>query len=386
MATSAIFLERSLTQSRPRAADGAQVRDYGAADVPAVAKLFNNAFRAQSGNNAQALESYLHELFLNHPWQDPELASKVFVGGDGQVEGFIGVLPLRMSLDGRPVRAAVASSLMVKDAEKNPLAGARLLRSFLSGPQTLSLSETSNPVAQRMWERLGGEALPMYSMEWLRVLAPAQFAVSMMRGMARPFGILQPLGAAIDTVLEKLGRNPLHLEAAPPTLDEDADPGDAALVDALMQLSANYSLRPDWDEEALSRFLQHAATKERHGVLVRRVVHGKRNVAVGCFLYYRRPGGVAFVLQVVARPDARDLVIDRLLNHTLRHGCIAVRGRATPAFQDALLRRKAIFLHRSSLTVYTRDSELLASVRAGDALVTGLAGESWTRLIGDSFV
>lgn len=45
--------------------------------------------------------------------------------------------------------------MMVEHPSENPLAGVRLLRSFLSGPQDVSISETANATALRMWRGLG---------------------------------------------------------------------------------------------------------------------------------------------------------------------------------------------------------------------------------------
>ena len=49
----------------------------------------------------------LRALFLEHPWHDPELSSRVFLGADGAVGGFIGVLPLRMTLRGMSCKIRV---------------------------------------------------------------------------------------------------------------------------------------------------------------------------------------------------------------------------------------------------------------------------------------
>src|SRR5262245_26321774 len=132
------------------------IRACTADDIPAVARMFQHAFRDPAAPAPRSLEAYLRELFLEHPWRDPDCASRVFVGADGRVHGFIGVLPMRMSFHGQPIRAALASSLVVDNPTENPLAGARLLRSYLTGPQDLCISETSNPLARGMWERIGG--------------------------------------------------------------------------------------------------------------------------------------------------------------------------------------------------------------------------------------
>jgi hypothetical protein len=44
-----------------------------------------------------------------------------------------------------------------------------------------------------------------------------------------------------------------------------------------------------------------------------------------------------------------------------------------------------VFFQRSSTTVYTGNADLLSAIRSGDAFIIGLAGESWTRLIGERF-
>jgi len=52
---------------------------------------------------------------------------------------------------------------------------------------------------------------------------------------------------------------------------------------------------------------------------------------------------------------------------------------------DALQRRHCLFFHRSATVVHSHDAELVAAIRGGEALVTGLSGDAWTRLIGDTF-
>src|ERR1043166_5856357 len=163
------------------APDTAQVRTCTPDDMPAVAGLFQRTFRNARRATPASLTAYLRELYFDHPWRDPALASKVFVT-DGAVRGFIGILPLRLAFRGATVRAAVAGSLMVENPQANPLAGARLFRAYLSGPQDMSLSDSANPVSRGMWERLGGKTAPSESMEWVRPFRP--FATALALGAA----------------------------------------------------------------------------------------------------------------------------------------------------------------------------------------------------------
>jgi hypothetical protein len=47
--------------------------------------------------------------------------------------------------------------------------------------------------------------------------------------------------------------------------------------------------------------------------------------------------------------------------------------------------RRAIFVPELATVVWSRDAEVLQHFREGNAFFTGLAGENWMRLNGDSF-
>src|SRR5215470_18282184 len=160
------------------ATDTAQVRACTPDDMAAVAGLFQRTFRHARRAAPAPLTAYLRELYFEHPWRDPALTSKVFVA-DGAVRGFIGILPLRLAFRGSTLRAAVAGSLMVERPQENPLAGARLMRAYMTGPQDLSLSDSANAVSLGLWERLGGKTVAMESMEWVRAFRPARAALAL---------------------------------------------------------------------------------------------------------------------------------------------------------------------------------------------------------------
>ena len=84
------------------------------------------------------------------------------------------------------------------------------------------------------------------------------------------------------------------------------------------------------------------------------------------------------------RASATD-VVDCLFRDADQKGLAALRGRSTPQLIDALLTRNTIFLHRASMAIHPASGELADAIMSGDALITGLAGESWTRLVGDTF-
>jgi len=361
----------------------AAIRPCVAADLPAVARLFRETFLRDDRGGSVPLEAYLKDVFFDHPWRDAEPSSLVYVNPDGTIGGFIGVMPLRLLHNGVPVKAASAGSLMVERPADNPLAGARLMRSFFAGPQEFSVSDSANDVSQRMWEKLGGRTAAAYSMEWLKVLKPAGFAAALAADKHAAFGFLRHLAVPVDAVAVRLARG---LFADDDHAATGVDVDDAALLDVLPRLAERYALRPAWDRASLSWFLAHAAEKERYGGLVRRVIRGRRDDTVGAYLYCVRPKGVGFVLQTLAERGAEETVVADLLADARRRGAVAVRGRVQPEFADALLRRRAVFVHAASTVIHSRRADLLAVVAGGEALLTGLAGESWSRLIGGVFL
>ena len=365
------------------ATDTAQVRACTPDDMPAVAGLFQRTFRDARVPAPASLTRYLRELYFEHPWRDPALTSKVFVT-DGAVRGFIGILPLRLAFRGATLRAAVAGTLMVEKPQENPLAGARLLRAYLSGPQDVSLSDSANPVSRGMWERLGGKTVPTQSMEWVRAFRPFATAVALAAEIVPTARFARPIGAVADRTAGLFSRDLFGLQPIE-TAAQDSEPTDDELVRAIPELASACEIRPAWDAATLRWMLAHAANKNRHGPMVRRIVRGKDGRALGCYIYYGRRGGVGWVLQLMARPDAIGPVLDHLFACAFARGCVAVRGRSQACLLDPLQRRQCLFFHRSAMVVHAHDAGLVAAIRRGEGLVTGLSGDAWTRLIGDTF-
>lgn len=358
-----------------------QIRSFAEEDVAAVARLFQATFRG-GGEAPASLSVALADTFLRHPLFDPQVSSRVHVGADGIVTGFIGVIPARMDIGGERLRVAVAGSLMVDAPEKDPLAGARLMRSFLGGPQDLSVSETANEVSVRLWTRARGDLEAGYSLDWLRVLRPAALAVAIASERQPLARLARPLAAPVDAVARRLARDSLTADQ-PETSGREV--GEDELIPALIDLAGAYSLRPAWDPQLLHWYLRQATDKERYGLVRRRLLFDRRGALVGCSIFYARRRGIAWVLQLLAAPGSEAAVIADVVAEADVAGCSGVRGRAQPRFFPALMRSRAVFLHRSSTVVLSAREDVRNAIRSGDALITGLAGESWTRLIGGEF-
>lgn len=363
------------------------VRAVRADDIPAVGRLFQHVFRKSGDPPSAALTDYLHRVFVEpidrQPGGEPAITSLVHEdfreNGGGAVTGFIGITAMPFLVDGEKRRAAFAGTLMVDDRVRDPLAGARLLRGFLAGPQDISLSETANEVSQAMWRRLRGTVLPDYSLEWLRIFRPAAFALSSAAVRLPVLSALQAAVAPLDFACTRLMRSaPSRLDAS--IRDEAID--DDGLAVLLERCTAHYAVRPDWGAMDLAVMLADARQKSRYGAMTQRAVtRGGR--PIGLFIYHARPRSIAHVLQVAAMPGRLEDVLDCLFAHACENGLAGLRGRTQPALLDAMLVRNCWFRHRSSTVIISPDQALSQYVTSGKAFINGLAGETWSRLIGD---
>lgn len=368
-----------------------EIRPLQPDDVEAVATLFQTIFRDPSAVAPASLAAYLRRLYFEMPGCDPEITPLVHIDAGGEITGFIGVNALRMRHGDRVLRAAICGSLMVRNHEADPMAGARLMRAFLAGPQELSLSETASEVSARMWAGLRGIALSQYSLDWIRFIRPAAFAVELATSRIRAARLLAPLARGLDHfAVDRVKSGELRWTAVPKGQvvhdNISAVEIDASAFAALVEpLTAQFALRPDWAAGQLEAILADAALKPDFGELIFVRIDAKGGRPIGAVAYYLMPGRVAQVLQVLARPGQAGTVIDCLIGEAARRGAVALRGRTQPALLEAMLGRRISFTHVASTVAHSRDAELMRACRDGELFFNGVAGENWSRLIGGSF-
>jgi hypothetical protein len=354
-------------------------------DLPRIAVLFQKVFRRRRGPPPRALMDHLRNIFLAHPARGPDIGSLVHVREDGAVDGFIGALPQPMALDGLKLRAIVTGVFMVEDPRSSPMAGARLVRRLLSGPQDLTISDTTNSLSFDFQAVLRCHTLPVQSLQWTKVLRPASYAASLLAAHA-PKALALPLWPAaglLDPVLaRRLGgrqeRRPRRWSDAPLTIGE--------FVEAYCRFADGFALRPDWERGTLAWLLEQASAKTGLGQPVLRGVFRDSGVLAGAYLAFAKPGGRTVALQIVSGPDAATWVLASLFGQAAALGCASVHGMAQPFLMDALFRNGGVlFRHASGTHVHTARPEVLDAVRANRALIGGLVGEGWTRLVSDDF-
>lgn len=368
---------------------GAAVRFFEPEDIPAVAGLFFKTFRnskAASTEPSAALLAQIRQIYFETPWYDPDIRSRVFVDDDGVVRGFIGANVVPMEFEGRRLRVAYAGALAVEDASRHPLAGARLVRSFLSGPQDISVTETANSTALRMWMKQGIALDTAYSLNWLRILRPASSVTSILQRKFPAARFLAPIARGVDHVMTRLLSDRFRpvVDTSPRRLSFETV--EREIFDAAaLQLKDLYPLRPSWDATSLEWFSRHASVKRNYGEPRYRLARGRDGQPAAAYAYFRRRDDFAWMLQSLVTPQQAADLIDDILVDAYDFGCAGIRCAAQPWLHAAMMSRKGIFLSRIYFLAHARDKTLLQPFHAGQALASGLAGESWMSLIGDHF-
>lgn len=355
----------------------AALRPLAQGDIPAVARLFSRVYPHAHWVSHSECEAYFHKIFFGNPWLDPELPSWIAHEGS-RVVGFIGVVPRPMRYRGRALRAAVLSQLMVDQERPNSTAAALLLRKALAGPQALTISDGASDTSRRMWEALGGLNSALYSLQWRRLLRPAQFALQRVWTRARAAALLaKPIAVIADTY----GAHRRSLKRPPALRQEPLDT--ATWLEGLRVAAARVAVAPEYDAASLEWILAQARAKRRHGELQSRLLRAPDGQICGWFIYYLNDA-TSKVLQVYAREGNEHAVLEHLFHHAWAQGATALEGRMEPRLARALGERHSLFLATSVYALLqARDPQVLGALARGDAFFSRLEGEWWMRFTGE---
>ncbi|HEX4649670.1 MAG TPA: GNAT family N-acetyltransferase [Steroidobacteraceae bacterium] len=359
-----------------------RIRPLSEQDVPGVVALFEQVYPQHRWPSRAACEQYFREVFFLSPWRHLELPSWV-AEQRGDITGFAGVVPRHMSFAGRPLKVAVGTQFMVHPAARHSLIALQLVRALMSGPHDMFLTDGSNDQAQRLWVGTGGAVPILPNLDWTRLLRPARYVLSLLDKAARRRPLLQAARAPcvlVDAVAARL--HPNRFAGSDDGLSDEPLDAQRMLAHMPEMAARNGTLRPLFDQRSLSWLLEQAALKVRHGRLRARAVF-EGETLLGWFIYYASPGVVNEVLQITARPDSYERVLQRLLVDAWRQGATAVRGRLDPHHVRELSDRHCWFRREGAWTlVHSRHDDILAAIERGAAGFSRLDGEWWLRFIG----
>ena len=355
-----------------------RIRSFAETDIPQVAALHQTVFRttgrrARAGPDAYA--AYFRTVFLDHPSRDIALPSLVYEEESGRIAGFLGVVTRRMSMDGRPLRAAISSQFVVDPKGRSALIAVQLARTFFEGPQDVSISDEATDLSRKLWEGLGGATALLQSIHWTRPLRPARLALSFLRNrtaLAPLAAVANPPSRIVDALATRLPRS--HLFQSRP--DEFADDLRSEIILAQLSEFAAGSVRVEYDRQTFEWLLERARRRRADGSLHTAVIRNQDAIVIGWYLYTLEPDGTADVVQIVAKPSSIDRVLDHLFYRAWHQGAIAVTGRLEPRFLQALSDKYCLFHRRGPwMLVSSKRPEVVRAFQVGDAFFSRFDGE-----------
>jgi hypothetical protein len=350
------------------------IRPVERADLGGVTELYERTVRSGRPEPPPGLVGYFERTLLDHPWADPEIPSLVYETGEGRILGFIGSHVRRLIFDGRRIRMGCAAQL-VSDPEQRRLAiGARLLRSYLSGPQDLTITDGATALVHEMWVRLGGHAFHPGSISWTRLFRPGRAVGDRWlerRGSERWRRIGRAAWPLLDAPAIRITRPPV-----PPAGVAAEELVPRAVIEHQADVLGAARLSVDYDEPFLGWLFREMAEVRTRGTLTRRLLRRDGRV-LGWYVVYLRERGLSQVMQIAAAKGELDTVLDRLFADAWRSGAAALAGRLEPALYEPLSRRRSVLRYSSRALFHSRDPELAAAISLGRSALTRLDGEWW---------
>ena len=353
------------------------VRPMEDRDLPQVAALYERVIGLKSCKEREGLRERLMRVFVDHPWRDARLPSRVYEESDGSIVGCLGVVPRPMTLNNRPVTAAISHSFLVQPSSRASLAALHLVREFLAGPQDLAMCQ-GDDISRKLWEMTGGTASQVYSLCWTRPLKPSRYVLSFLQRRGRSAGmvaVLEPCCRLLDALTPRVAAHAFALPAPATHCDEmDA----VAISSSLPRITASRALRPTYSAGTANWMLDTLSTNPARGGLHKRMVRAEGKV-IGWYLYYLQSDGMAEVIQIGAEESTIGAVLDHLFHQAAADGAVAVSGQVDPMLFRALSGRQCVFHHENDswMLIHARDPEIRDAISSGRAFISRMEGEWW---------
>jgi hypothetical protein len=355
------------------------IRPFSKDDIPQVVDMFQRLLLRNEGARLQSrdlLPDYFEQIFFHNPWYDEEITSLVYENAGGKIVGFLGVTPRPMLMQRHPIRMAISFHYMVEPESRTSLAGIHLLKAFFAGPQDLSLTDGAGKVGRTVWEGVGGMTTYLYSQRWARILKPSQYVVSQLAkrtSFATLVSVLTPLSRLLDAGATRLV--PKYFPKLNSKYSEE-ELDTRTLLAYLPQLVGNRAIQPVYDDHSLQWVLNHARQMYLYGTLQSILIRDQSGEVMGWYLYYLKSGDTGTVIQIVARKNSFDEILDHLFEHARQHGATALIGRLEAQYIQELSDKYCWFDRFAGWTlIHSKNSEVLHAIQRGDAFLSRLEGE-----------
>jgi hypothetical protein len=359
------------------------VRPFMKSDAPMVADLISKVLHERKGPTPPSLPGHLEELFLENPWVEEDIPSYVYEDSQTKLVGFFGILPRRMTLQGKRVRLAFGSNFVVDPESRSSMAAIQLIRAFMKGAQDISITDSANESSRQMLRSLGFKISPIYSLVWARPLQPLRYGLlgaarlNKKSSLSRLGALVSPFAGLLDSVATKVAASPFH--HAPLTTTEEKASSEA-IVAALGTIPGKNWLLPEYSADSLSWILQFIEKRNAYGPLIKKIIRNQDGKLIGWYLFGTPDGKIGEVLQIGSEAASAKLVLNHLFHDAYKEGLVGLHGRMEPQFMEEMSRSASFFLRQGSWTLLnTKSPEFAEPFLTGNTFFSRLEGEGVMR-------
>lgn len=354
------------------------VRPLETSDIPALVRLHKKVYGERSRALSKSSGEELATILLRHPWNRQDMPSLVYEDFNGDVIGYLGVLPRPMLFNGRQITAAVIHSFMVYPERRTTMAALHLIKHFFSLNHDFVVANANN-ISRRILENAGAITAIPWQLNWTRSLKPGQHLRNILRNRGVEKTIVwsfTPAFSLADLVIPRILKSTFRL-AECKEIGEILTPSKACAL--IGKFTAGLALVPCYDEPSFQWLIDVLTRNARYGELHRTLVRGAGGEILGWYLYYLRPNRMVDVVHLMANLKSVDEVLNHLFLDSKRRGAIAVTGRVDPRFMRNLSEQHCIFhcINDSTLMVHSRNPEILRAIESGKAFLGRLESEWW---------
>jgi hypothetical protein len=355
------------------------LRPFVEEDITFVASLIWRVLHGNNGPVPPTLPIYLRDLFINNPWCDDGIVSRVYEDSQGKVVGFFGAVPRRMSLQKRTIRIAFGSNFVVDPESRTSMAAVQLVKAFMRGTQDVSMTDSANEMSHRLLRSMGFSIVPAYSLSWARPLRPSQYALNTFlrlrknRFVTGAALVARPICHVADAFATKLAMSPFR---QCPLDAEDEELDNETLLRCLADIPSKSWLLPEYDTQSLSWVVEFIRKRKVLGDIRKALVRNSEGHIAGWYIYSLAPGNIGEVLQIGAYSASVQTVLKHLFYDAWKRGLVGLSGRMEPQFMEELTTNGCFFFRHGSWTlVHSNRPELLSLIQSGTAFFSRLDGE-----------
>jgi hypothetical protein len=352
------------------------IRPYTPEDSDRVVHLYRRMFLGGlpiEDRKRAFVEGFFSRWLFEDPWRRDDLPSLVYESPDGEVTGFLGIIPRQLHFGGALIDAAIATAFMV-DPSSRPAAIA-LLSKLLSGPQDLTLTDGASDQTRRILDRMGFQTHPSMSVNWFRVFRPSNAVLSRFTRSATPAGRL--LAAAARPVCDLIDRGAARVSELGTTVGPPADVrsrplATTELLHCIESATRHHSIRPAYDERSLRWVLDLRARATHRGSFRSAAVENVRGDVLGWYLCHLQRDGTSEIIQIGSLGGAMEPILGRALYDCMAGGSALVQGRLEMTFLKDALVNDCLFRPAAWILTHSRDPAITAAFASGDVYVSGL--------------